>query len=73
MGYAPAVLSSIKSNVVAIFALTMAAPFLVAVEAPLGLLIVGFALWEAWRMSRGLPLSLDGPYRVAPTTSSPAA
>ena len=33
----------------------------------MGLLIVGFGLWEAWKLTRGLPLSLEGPFRVAPT------
>lgn len=48
-----------------LLAITLAAPFLAATHAPIGLLIVGFGLWEAWKLSRGLPLTLDGPYRAA--------
>jgi hypothetical protein len=54
------------------FAFTLAAPVLAATEAPIGLLIVGFGLWEAWKLSRGLPLTLDGPYRATPATGPPA-
>lgn len=58
-----------------IFGFILAAPVLAATEAPIGLLIVAFGLWEAWKLSRGLPLSLDGPYRTAaaPATGPPAA
>lgn len=56
-----------------LFAITLAAPVLTATQAPMGLLIVGFGLWEAWKLSRGLPLSLDGPYRVAPAPVPAAA
>jgi hypothetical protein len=52
-------------------AIMLAAPLLEVTESPLGLLIVGFGLWEAWRLSRGLPLTLDGPYRVAPEARAP--
>jgi hypothetical protein len=47
----------------------LAAPFLEAANAPLGLLIVGFGLWEAWKLSRGPPLQIEGPYAV--TRSGP--
>lgn len=60
-------------GVALIFAFTLAAPILAATDAPIGLLIVGFGLWEAWKLSRGVPLSLDGPYRVAPAATGPPA
>jgi hypothetical protein len=56
-----------------LFAITLAAPVLAATQAPMGLLIIAFGLWEAWKLSRGLPLSLDGPYRVAPEPAPEAA
>jgi hypothetical protein len=46
-------------------AVTLAAPFLEIAQAPIGVLIVVFGLWEAWRLSRGVPLTVEGPYRVA--------
>jgi hypothetical protein len=80
MGYVPSVYKGFESVVhenapgfVAIFlAITLAAPLLAATNAPMDLVIVGFGLWEAWKLSRGLPLTLDGPYRAAPATG-PAA
>lgn len=56
----------------AVMATTLVAPLLFAPSSPIGLLIVGFGLWEAWKLSRGLPLTLDGPYRAAPATGPPA-
>ncbi|HTM43914.1 MAG TPA: hypothetical protein VL137_03110 [Polyangiaceae bacterium] len=64
--------AELATGIVYIFGVIMAAPFLVASQAPIGLLIVGFALWEAWKLSRGLPIALDGPYRAAPATGPPA-
>jgi hypothetical protein len=68
--------STATSVVVALglfLAVTLAAPVLSATRAPLGLLIIGFGLWEAWKLSRGIPLSLDGPYRAAKTATGPPA
>ncbi len=52
------------------FALILAAPVLAAFEAPIGLLIVAFGLWEAWKRSAALPLALEGPFRVASAPES---
>jgi hypothetical protein len=57
-------LGSIVLALGALFAFLLAAPILAATEAPLGLLIVGFGLWEAWKLTHGLPLELEGPFRV---------
>jgi len=51
--------------------LLLAAPFLAARGAPIGLLIVGFGLWEAWRRAKGLPMEVTGPYRVTATAPPP--
>jgi hypothetical protein len=42
----------------------LAAPVLEATQAPLGLLIVGFGLWEAWKLTKEVPIVFDGPYRI---------
>jgi hypothetical protein len=37
------------------------------------LIIVGFALWEAWKMNRRLMVVFEGPFRINPvgTDQSP--
>jgi hypothetical protein len=55
-----------------LLAYMLAAPFLTATESPLGLVIVGIGLWEAWRRTRGLPMIVTGPFRVAPAGQVPA-
>jgi hypothetical protein len=57
--------------VAVLFLVTLAAPFLA--KDVLGLLIVGFGLWEAWRRSGALPLVIEGPFRVAPQATGPPA
>ncbi len=54
-----------------LFAFILAAPLLSATSAPLGLAIVGFGLWEAWKLSRRVPIVIEGPYRVAPPSTGP--
>ncbi len=44
--------------------LALATPVLVGMESPISLLIVGFALWEAWKFSAHRPLPITGPYQV---------
>jgi hypothetical protein len=52
----------------------LAAPFLEITEAPIGVLIVLFGLWEAWKLSKGVNVVIEGPFRVAPgTPGAPAA
>jgi hypothetical protein len=47
-------------------------PVVVNLQNPIGLLIVGFALWEAWKINRRAKFVITGPYQVAPG-ASPAA
>ena len=47
--------------------IAMAAPFLAGLENIIGLLIIGFALWQAWQMNRRVPLVITGPYAVGGT------
>jgi hypothetical protein len=64
-------LGEVVVAVAVLFAYTLAAPFLA--KDVLGLLIVGFGLWEAWRRSGALPLVIEGPFRVAPQATGPPA
>jgi hypothetical protein len=47
----------------AFMVLVAAIPFLAGVENVLGLVIIGFGLFEAWRLNRHQPLTIDGPFR----------
>jgi hypothetical protein len=42
-----------------------AVPILVGFKSPIGLLIIGFALWEAWKINRHVPFVFSGPFRIA--------
>jgi hypothetical protein len=41
-----------------------AAPFLAGFENVIGILIIGFALWQAWRMNARPKIDLKGPFRL---------
>jgi hypothetical protein len=45
------------------FAFSFAIPFLGGFRNAIGLLIIGFALYEAWKLNRGGELPLRGPFR----------
>ena len=44
-----------------------ALPFLAGFENIIGLLIIGFALYEAWKLNRRTDLIVTGPHQVAPS------
>lgn len=48
-----------------------AMPFLAGLQNILGILIIGFALFEAWKLNRRMELSVSGPHQVS-TSSAPA-
>jgi hypothetical protein len=54
----------------ALFLLLMALPFLAGFKNILGLLIIAFGLWEAWKINRRTALSISGPFQVG---AAPAA
>jgi hypothetical protein len=74
MGYIPEIWSgpSEAANPLKILARMLAAPLLNATESPIGLLIVGFGMWEAWKLTQGVPPLLEGPFRAGAATG-PAA
>jgi hypothetical protein len=51
-------------GVLALLVLAAAAPFLAGFENVLGILIIGFALYQAWQMNRRVPMTINGPYTV---------
>jgi hypothetical protein len=56
-----------------IFALAAALPFLAGFENILGILIIGFGLWEAWRINKRTELAIIGPLTFGVTGATSAA
>lgn len=48
-----------------IFALAAASPFLTLPENLIGLLIIGFALFEAWQINKRATLDIKGPFQIS--------
>ncbi len=68
----PAVQESLSSplGLIKLAGYILAIPFLAGFENIIGLLIIGFALYEAWVINRKMRVSLAGPFRAP---GSPAA
>jgi hypothetical protein len=47
-----------------ILALLYLAPILSGFDNVIGILIIGFALWEAWRLNQRSHIEIKGPFRV---------
>jgi len=54
-------------GVVVLLGVLYATPFLAGLENAIGILIIGFALYEAWKLNRRMELRVSGPHRVSPT------
>jgi hypothetical protein len=52
---------------VLLLGLLFALPFLAGIENVIGILIIGFALYEAWKLNRRVELTVTGPHQVAAT------
>src|SRR5439155_12341603 len=48
-----------------IVVLAYAAPIMIGITSPIHLLIGGFALYEAWKLNRGVAFQVTGPYQAA--------
>ena len=53
---------------VILLGIVLAMPFLIGFQSPLHFLIVGFALYEAWKLNRAPAFTITGPYQIASTT-----
>ena len=58
-------------GIAALTAFAFAARILIGIASPIHLLIAGFALYEAWKLNKGVALRVTGPYQVA-ARSAPA-
>jgi uncharacterized membrane protein len=47
-----------------IFLLALAAPFLGGFQNIIGILIVGFGVWEAWKMNKKIVFHIQGPFQI---------
>jgi hypothetical protein len=63
---APMTGGSVAVALVLLFLFVLATPFLAGFQNIIGLLIIGFALWEAWKSNRRVPLAIAGPFALAP-------
>jgi hypothetical protein len=70
---APIGVLALLVGLVALVAILYATPFLMGIENLIGLLIIGFALYEAWKLNRKTELKITGPYRVAGAAGGGAA
>lgn len=52
--------------------IAMAAPFLSGIGNILGLLIIGFGLWQAWQGAKPVELAIEGPFPVESKPVEPA-
>lgn len=53
------------------FVIAYAAPFFMGFENFIGILIIAFGLWEAWKLNKRVDAAMTGPYTVTP--GAPAA
>ena len=65
---APQTVSQIPAQMwVLIFVLACAAPFLAGASNFMGWIIIGIALYEAWKINRRATVQINGPYAVNAT------
>jgi hypothetical protein len=64
---------SVAIALLLLFLLLLATPFLAGFSNIIGWLIIGFALWEAWKANRRVPLAIAGPFALAPAGGAGAA
>lgn len=55
------------------FVVAFLLPFLAGIQNIIGILIIGFALYEAWQMNKRQTIQFSGPYQVARSAKEPAA
>ncbi|HEX3997970.1 MAG TPA: hypothetical protein VHX65_05415 [Pirellulales bacterium] len=61
-------LTPLSVVVLALFvcAFSLAAPFLPGAQNMIGILIIGIAMWEAWKFTKARALPIHGPYQLGP-------
>lgn len=63
-------LGDVALGIGALFLLIMAIPFLAGLENIIGLAIIAFGLYEAWKLNRRTVLSISGPFQLGASPGS---
>ncbi len=58
------------SDIVVGIGVMLAAPILTITKSPFGALIVGIGVWQAWTLTRPIPLTIEGPFRIGQPAAS---
>ena len=66
-------LSGLALAVVFLVGFAYAIPIMAGMQSPMGLLIIGFALWEAWKLNKRIPFVINGPFTVGGNPRQEAA
>ena len=64
-------IGSVLVALVVLFAFALAVPILAGIDNIIGLVIIGFALYEAWKLNKRIELRLTGPYRAGAPRAAP--
>lgn len=59
--------------VAAVILFVLASPFLGGIQNVIGILIIGFALYQAWRVNAYTPVQIEGPFQIGSKTSESGA
>jgi hypothetical protein len=65
--------AQVAIGVSVLFLVLLASPFLAGFQNIIGWLIIGFALWEAWKTNQRVPLAIAGPFALAPAAAAGGA
>jgi hypothetical protein len=57
----------------AVILFVLASPFLAGLQNVIGILIIGIALYEAWRVNAYTPLQIEGPFQIGATPKETSA
>lgn len=66
-GAAPPTAAGVIVAFVYLFGIAMAAPFLQGVGNILGILIISFGLWQAWKLNAPVRVDIAGPFALGPS------
>ncbi len=68
----PLTLAGFAIALAVLLILLLAAPVLAGIQSILGLIIIGVALWEAWKITRRVQITVEGPFTLTTPDAAPA-